>query len=111
MGIIRNVLNQQITENSRQQCSSITGEILGYDKVSNTASVRYYFPGVDGYIYRQNVPVADNLNGTFTGGLIESQKVSLTFINDNVYAPVITGIQQLIQIKVLILLMKVFVRM
>ncbi len=91
MGIIKNVLNKQIQENNLQQFNDATATIIEYHHTSNTAQIRYLNPNGEGILYRDNVPIANTLGGLTGAGFHPGQSCSITFINNNVFSPVITG--------------------
>ena len=91
-GIIGKKLKQKIQESQIQQYGEITGIILDYDKLSNTATIRYPNPHGGGYLYREHVNVATALGGITSDAVRPGQKCSIAFINNNLRAPRITGV-------------------
>ena len=92
MGIIKDTLKKQIQDNNLKQYNDVTGVILEFDKLSNSATVRYPNPYGEGYLCRSNVRVSNTLGG-LTGDAIKSGiQCSLAFHGGNMYAPVITGV-------------------
>lgn len=94
MSLISNKIKEQYDNRARSSqyiCS--TGTITDYEPNTNTAAIQYVNPN-DGYstMIKGSVPVANNLGG-LTGSAVQvGSRCSLTFINGNVNAPVITGI-------------------
>lgn len=91
-GIVGKKIQQKINDNQVQQYSEVTGVILDYDKLSNTATIRYPNPHGGGYLYREHARVATALGGITSDAIRPGQKCSISFINNNVMAPRITGI-------------------
>lgn len=91
MGIIKDTLNKQIQENNAQQFNDATATIIEYHYTSNTAKIRYLNPNGEGILYRDNVPIANTLGGLTGAGFHPGQSCSITFINNNIYSPLITG--------------------
>ena len=92
MGIIKDKLNQQICENNRQQFNDTTATIIEYDIVNNTAKIRYLNPNGEGFLYRDNVSIANTLGGVTGSGIYPGQTCAITFIKNNIYNPIITGL-------------------
>ena len=92
MGLIRNTIQEQVNNNNRQYFEPSSGTIISYDKVNNVACVQFLNPYGDGYMRRENVPVSQALGGITSHGVQPGQKCSLTFVNGNIFSPVITGI-------------------
>lgn len=93
MSLIKNSLKEQINNNNRIQFTDTTGIILNYDKTTETCKIKYLNPNGDGYIYRGDVNIANINGGLSCGGISAGTKCSISFINNNIYNPVITGIQ------------------
>lgn len=92
MGSIKNSLQQQINNNNRGQFFGSSATILSYDKTTETCKIKYPNPNGEGYIYRGNVSVAGNLGGVSSGGIFGGQECIVSFINGNVYSPIIVSI-------------------
>lgn len=92
MGQIKNALQKQIDSNARQKFFSTSGVIIDYDKLYNRATVRYLNPNGEGYVVRRNVPISSTLGGLSNGGVMPSQECTLSFVNGNMYSPIIIGI-------------------
>ena len=92
MGIIKDTLKNQINNNNRQQLNDTTGTILEYDVTSNTAKIRYLNPNGEGYLYRSNTRLSNSLGGLTGSGIYTGQTCTITFLNNNIYAPIITGL-------------------
>ena len=92
MGIIRNTLQKQIQDYDRITFNGTTATILEYDKTTETCKIKFPNPNGDGYIYRGNVPIAGSTGGVATNGYSAGQQCSITFVNGNVFSPVITGV-------------------
>lgn len=92
MGIIKNVLNNQIDEKNTQSYKSTTGVILKYNSITNTANIKFKNPNGEGYLTMEQVPVS--LSNSLSGfsGLLESKECNISFINNNIFSPVITGV-------------------
>lgn len=91
-GIVGKKIKQKINDNQIQQYSDITGVILDYDALSNTATIRYPNPHGGGYLYREHARVASSLGGITSDAIRPGQKCSISFINNNMMAPRVTGI-------------------
>lgn len=94
MSAIKNSIQQQINNNNRIQFSDTTGTILSYDKTTETCRIKYLNPNGDGYMYRGNVQTANSSGGVASGSFYAGQKCLISFINDNIYNPVISGVAQ-----------------
>ena len=94
MGAIKNSIQNQISNRNRTQFSDTTATILEYDKTTETCKIKYPNPNGDGYICRGNVAVSNISGGVSFGGIFPGLKCSISFINNNVYNPVIRGIPQ-----------------
>lgn len=92
MGQIKNTIQKQIASNAQQKYFSTSGTILEYDRVYNTATVRFLNPNGEGYMLRRNVPVSSGLGGLSNNGVFASQQCTLSFVNGNLFAPIIIGI-------------------
>jgi len=92
MGIVRDRLKQQIEENNRQQSNDTTATIIEYNMVLNTAKIRYLNPNGEGFLYRDNVSIANTLGGLTGAGIYPGQTCAITFIKNNIYNPIITGL-------------------
>lgn len=92
MGIIKNTLQKQIDANRKQQFNDTTATIIEYNIVLNTAKIRFANPNGEGYLYRDNVSISNTLGGMTGAGIYPGQSCTITFMNNNMYAPVITGL-------------------
>ena len=92
MGIIKNTLQQQINNSKLQQSNDTTATIIEYNHVRNTAKIRYHNPNGEGILYRDNVAIANTLGGVTGSGIFPGQTCSITFINNNLHMPLITGL-------------------
>lgn len=92
MGIIKNTLQKQINNNNKQQFNDTTATIIEYNIVLNTAKIKFANPNGEGYLFRSNVPVSDTLGGVTGSGIYPGQACTITFIKNNMYSPVITGL-------------------
>ncbi len=92
MGAIKNNINKQINNNNLTTFSDTTATILEYDKTTETCKIKYLNPHNNGYIFRGNVKIANVSGGISSGGVFAGQKCSISFINNNIHDPVITGI-------------------
>lgn len=93
MGAINKSLQNKINSNNLTRFSETTGTILAYDRTTETCKVKYPNPHGEGFIYRGNVDIVNTNGGMSTDGIFPGQKCSISFINDNLYTPVIVGIQ------------------
>lgn len=92
MGAIRETLKKQLNEHGMQEFYGTSATILFYDKVNNVASIEFINPNNGDQMYRENVPLCITMGG-LTGGCISyGQKCMITFVNNNIFSPVITGI-------------------
>lgn len=92
MGIIKNTLQKQIQANNKQQFNDTTATIIEYNTTLNTAKIRFPNPNGEGYLYRDNVSVSNTLGGVTGAGIYPGQSCTVTFMGNNVYAPIITGL-------------------
>lgn len=92
MSLIKDSFKKQINTNNNIQFSETTGTILEYDRTTETCKIKFLNPSGFGYIYRGNVKVSNTAGGLASGSIFPGQKCSISFINKNIYAPVITGI-------------------
>lgn len=92
MSIIKNALKKQICDSNRQQYNDTTATIIEYDITMNTAKIKYANPNGDGYLYRDNVRLSNTLGGVTGAGIYPGQSCTISFINNNIYSPIITGI-------------------
>lgn len=94
MSLIKDSLQKQIDNNNRLQFNDTTGTILEYDRTTQICKIKYLNPNGDGYIYRGNVPIINSSGGLFHGGIHAGQKCSISFINGNIYNPIIVGLHE-----------------
>jgi hypothetical protein len=92
MSIIKNALKKEIDNNSRQQYNDTTATILEYSPITNTATIQFTNPNGEGTMYREKVPVANTSGGVTGSGFYPGQPCTITFISNNIYNPVITGV-------------------
>lgn len=92
MGIIKDTLKKQIDYSNKQQLNDTTATIIEYNMVLNTAKIRYENPNGEGYLYRDNVAVSNTLGGLTGAGIYPGQLCKISFIGNNIYAPMITGL-------------------
>lgn len=92
MSIIKNVLKKQVDENNKQQFNDTTATILEYNPVLNVAKIRFTNPNGEGVLYRENVSLSNLLGGVTGAGIYSGQTCTITFLGNNIYAPVITGL-------------------
>lgn len=92
MGIIKDTLNKQIQNNNLLQFNDTTATIIEYNMIFNTAKIRYNNPNGEGVLYRDNVRIANALGGVTGAGIYAGQTCTITFIKNNIYNPVITGL-------------------
>ena len=91
MSIIKNALKKEIDKDKLLQFNDTTATILEYDIVSNTATIRFLNPNGDGYMLRKNVNVSNTMGGHTGAGIIAGQICNISFINNNIFNPIITG--------------------
>lgn len=92
MGIVKETIKRQMEEQNFQYMHSTTATILRYYKEYNQADILYIDPVGGGKIYRGGVPISNSLGGVTNNGVQSNQKCSIVFINGNINAPLITGI-------------------
>ena len=92
MGIIKNKLNEQIQANNLRTYSDTTGIILDYDTITNRAKIKFYSPIGEGVMVRENVPISSQSGGFTQCGIHIGMQCNISFYNNNIYSPVITGI-------------------
>lgn len=94
MSLIKDSLQNQINNSNRIQFSDTTGTIISYDRTTETCKVKYLNPNGSGWIYRGNVSIANHSGGIASGSIFSGQKCSISFVNNNIYNPVIIGIPE-----------------
>lgn len=94
MGRIKGAIQNQIDNTNRLQFTDTTGTILKYDRTTETCTVKYLNPNGSGYIVRQGVKLLNSAGGLSSSGYQVGQKCSISFINANIYNPIVTGIAQ-----------------
>ena len=93
MSIIKNKLNEQIQANNLKTYSDTTGTILEYDAITNRVKIKFDSPIGEGIMIRENVPITSSqLGGLTHDGIRPGTKCNIAFSNNNIYAPVVTGI-------------------
>ena len=92
MGIIKNELNKQIQANNLRTYSDTTGTILEYDHITNRAKIMFDSPIGEGVMIRENVPITSQSGGFTQCGIQIGAQCNIAFSNNNIYSPVITGI-------------------
>lgn len=92
MGAIKDSLRQQIQNNDRQKFYGTSATILHYDKVNNVATIKFLDPNSGDMMYRENVPLCITMGGLTGGSILPGQECLISFTNNNVFAPTITGI-------------------
>ena len=94
MGIIKDKINECIDYKEKSgSYKNTSGTILEYEPSTNTATIRFKDPNNgEGAYVRENVPVSNSLGGVTGSAIRPGYKCSITFINGNVFSPVITGI-------------------
>ena len=92
MGIIKNELNKQIQANNLRTYSDTTGTILEYDYITNRAKIMFDSPIGEGVMIRENVPITSQSGGFTQCGIQIGAQCNIAFSNNNIYSPVITGI-------------------
>lgn len=91
MGVLKETIQKQVNKQNLQYMQSTTGTILRYDRTTNRADIIYNNPVGDGTIYRGGIPVSNSLGGLTNNGVKCGQKCTITFVNGNINAPLITG--------------------
>lgn len=94
MGIIKDNLKKQVDNNNKVQFSESTGTILKYDRTTDTCTIKYPNPHGEGFLYKNNVRIQNSSGGLASSSYQVGQECSISFINGNVFSPVITGINQ-----------------
>ena len=92
MSIIKNAIKKEVNNNTRQQYNNTTATILEYNPTLNTATIEFNNPNGEGTIYREKVPIANTLGGITGSGLYPGQPCAITFLRNNIYSPMITGV-------------------
>lgn len=92
MGIIKDTLKKQIDNDTRQQFNDTTATILEYNPVLNVAKIEFNNPNGEGVMYRENVSLSNTLGGVTGAGIYPGQLCTITFLGNNIYNPVITGL-------------------
>lgn len=92
MGVVRDALKKEIAKDNLKYVSGTTAVIISYNHATNTAVIKYANPNGEGSLYRENVPVSNSLGGLTSGGIMAGQKCNITFVNNNIFAPIITGV-------------------
>ena len=91
MGVIKEVLLDKINGYNQTQFRDSDATILEYDKTTMTCKIKYQNPNGEGYIYRGDVEIAGVWGGFSPGGIHAGQECTISFINNNIYNPIITG--------------------
>ena len=91
MGLIKSTIKKEIDSANTQKYSIGTATISAYDETTNTACINYNDPNGGGIMHREGVPVIFQVSGVFGNALCPGTRVSISFINGNVFSPVITG--------------------
>lgn len=91
MGQIKNIIQKQIATTDKQKFFPTSATILDYDRLYNTATIRFLNPNGDGYMVRRNVPVSSNLGTLSNNSIITSHECIISFINGNIFSPIIIG--------------------
>ena len=94
MGKIRQALQDQVQYGNLQKFYGTSATILYYDKTYNTATISFIDPNSGEAIYRKNVPLCITMGGLTGGCIMPGQQCAITFVNNNIYCPVITGITE-----------------
>lgn len=94
MGQIKEALKRQLNEYDRQEFYGTSATILSYDKVNNVATIRFVNPNNGDTMLRQNVPLCITMGGLTGGCITYGQQCMVTFVNNNIFSPVITGITE-----------------
>lgn len=92
MGIIRDTLKRQINDNNRQQSNDTTATIIEYNATLNVAKIQFINPNSGTLMYRENVSLANTLGGVTGSGIFPGQTCTITFLGNNIYTPIITGL-------------------
>lgn len=92
MGAIKDSLARQIQDNDRQKFYGTSATILSYDKVNNVAKIKFLDPNSGMMMTRENVPLCITMGGVTGGSILPGQKCLISFTNNNLFAPTITGI-------------------
>lgn len=92
MGILKNALQKQISDNNLIQSNDTTATIIDYNIVNNTAKIRYTNPNGGGVLFRDNVSISNVLGGVTGSGIYPGQTCTITFMKNNIHLPVITGL-------------------
>lgn len=93
MGIIKNALNKEVNKGRGQIYLPTTGTIEAYSQKTNLASVSYDNPNGDGRFHLESVPVSIFAGGIAGfNGIQVGMECCITFINGNVFSPVIVGV-------------------
>lgn len=92
MGIVKETIKKQVEQQNFQYMYSTTATILRYYKEYNKADILYNDPVGGGELYRGGVPISNSLGGLTNNGVQVGQKCSIVFVNGNINAPLITGI-------------------
>lgn len=92
MGAIKEGLKRQIQDSNRQKFYGTSATILSYDKVNNVAGIKFIDPNSGTIMYRENVPLCITMGGLTGGSILPGQQCLISFTNNNIFAPTITGI-------------------
>lgn len=92
MGIIGDKLQQKIENNNNIRYSDTVAEIIEYDNIKNTASVKFANPNNGSIMTADNIAVKINMGGLSQAALKIGQKCWISFIGNNLLCPVITNL-------------------
>lgn len=99
MGVIKDTLQKQINKDQMQRSTGTSATILEYDRIANVARISFTNPVTGEIMYRENVPVCITTGGINGGAVYAGQRCMITFANDNIFSPVITGITESLYYK------------
>lgn len=94
MGAIKEELKRQVNSHDMQKFYGTSATILSYDKVNNVARIKFFDPNSGTEMLRENVPLCITMGGVTGGSILPGQRCLITFTNNNIFAPVITGISE-----------------
>lgn len=95
MSLVKDSIKKQIkNENRATNFNNTTADIVDYDKTTQTCKIQYKDPNSGTVIKKGNVSIVGNIGGTNTGSSLKGKKCSISFINGNLYSPVIQGVYE-----------------
>lgn len=94
MGIIADKLQRVVDNTNISKYGDTIAEITSYDKIKNTASIRFTNPNGGALLTANNITVKISNGGLSQASPAIGQKCLISFLNNNLLAPVITSFSE-----------------